>query len=141
MNLIISQCRRCTRCWFIPWVGGSPGGGHGNPLQYPCLENPMNRGARSAEVHRVAKSRTWLKWLSISTRNVLLILVYVLNPRRFSSLPLNIKFIAERLGFRLWNQAVWVGILNSPYTSWMLSSKFLISLNPNRLTYKMIFLS
>ena len=34
----------------------SPGGGHGNPLQYSCLENPMDRGARWATVHKVAKS-------------------------------------------------------------------------------------
>ena len=31
--------------WVDPWVGRSPGGGHGNPLQYSCLENPMDRGA------------------------------------------------------------------------------------------------
>ena len=34
----------------IPGSGRSPGGGHGNPLQYSCLENPMNRGARWARV-------------------------------------------------------------------------------------------
>ena len=34
------------------------GGGHGNPLQYSCLENPMNRGAWQSPVHRVAQSRT-----------------------------------------------------------------------------------
>ena len=45
-------------------VGSTPGEGSGNPLQYTCLENPMDRGARQATVHRVAKSRTWLKWLS-----------------------------------------------------------------------------
>ena len=43
----------------------SPGGGHGNPLQYSCLENPTNRGAWRATVHRVTKSQTWLKWLSM----------------------------------------------------------------------------
>ena len=48
----------------IPGLGRSPGGGHGSPLQYSCLENPMDRGAWWATVHRVAKSRTWLKWLS-----------------------------------------------------------------------------
>ena len=36
--------------------GRSPGGGHGNPLQYSFLENPMDRGAWQAIVHRVAKS-------------------------------------------------------------------------------------
>jgi len=35
--------------------GRSPGGGHGNPLQYSCLENPMNRGAWQATVHGVAR--------------------------------------------------------------------------------------
>ena len=39
----------------VPGSGGSPGGGHGNPLQYSCLENPVDRGAWWAAVHRVAK--------------------------------------------------------------------------------------
>ena len=42
----------------IPGLGRSPGGGHGNPLQYSCLENPMDRGAWWVIVHRVAKSET-----------------------------------------------------------------------------------
>ena len=42
----------------IPGLGRSPGGGHGNPLQYSCLENAMDRGARRATVHGVAKSWT-----------------------------------------------------------------------------------
>ena len=43
-------------------VGGrSPGGEHGNPLQYSCLENPMDRGAWQATVYSVAKSQTQLK--------------------------------------------------------------------------------
>ena len=45
----------------IPGLGGSPGGGHGNPLQYSCLENPMYRGAWQATVHGVARSQTLLK--------------------------------------------------------------------------------
>ena len=44
----------------IPESGRSPGGGHRNPLQYPCLENPMDRGAWQAMIHRVAKSQTRL---------------------------------------------------------------------------------
>ena len=40
----------------IPGLESSPGEGNGNPLQYPCLGNPMNRGAWQATVHRVAKS-------------------------------------------------------------------------------------
>jgi len=42
-------------------LGSSPGGGHGNPLQYYCLENPTDRGARQATVHRAVKSQTQLK--------------------------------------------------------------------------------
>ena len=45
---------------LIPGSGRSPGGGHGNPPQYSCLENPMDRGAWWAAVHGVAKSRTQL---------------------------------------------------------------------------------
>ena len=39
----------------IPRLGRSPGGGHGNPLQYSCLENPMDRGAWQATIHGVTK--------------------------------------------------------------------------------------
>ena len=39
----------------IPRLGRSPGEGHGNPLQYSCLENPMDRGAWWAIIHRVAE--------------------------------------------------------------------------------------
>ena len=42
----------------IPGSGRSPGGGHGNPLQYLCLENPVDRGAWWATVHSVAKHQT-----------------------------------------------------------------------------------
>ena len=48
----------------IPGLGRSPGGGHVNPLQYSCLENPMDRGAWQATVPRVTKSRRWLKQLA-----------------------------------------------------------------------------
>ena len=43
---------------LIPGSGRSPGGRHGNPFHYSCLENPMNREAQQATVHRVAKSQT-----------------------------------------------------------------------------------
>ena len=48
------------------WTGVScVGKGDGNPLQYSCLENPMDKGTWQATVHRVTKSGTWLKWLSM----------------------------------------------------------------------------
>ena len=51
----------------IPGLGRYPGGGHGDPLQYFCLENPTDRGAWGATVHGVTKNQTQLKLLSIHT--------------------------------------------------------------------------
>ena len=48
---------------LVPGSGRSPGGGHGNPLQYSCLKNPLNT-AWWAMAHKVAKSWTQLKRLS-----------------------------------------------------------------------------
>ena len=52
---------------MIPGSGRSLGGGHGNPLQYSCLENPMDRGAWRAAVYEVTKNQIQLKWLSTHT--------------------------------------------------------------------------
>ena len=56
---------------LIPGLRRSPGGGLGNPLQYLCLENPMDRGAWQAAVHGVAKNRTCLKLLRTHTHFLL----------------------------------------------------------------------
>ena len=53
----------------VPGQGRSHGEGHGNPLQYSCLENPMARGPWQVIIHRVAKSQTWLKQLSMCAQN------------------------------------------------------------------------
>ena len=66
------QSRRLKRPGFDPWVGKIPWRRKCNPLQYSCLDNPMDRGAWRATVHRVAKSRTRLKRLSMHTRHVCL---------------------------------------------------------------------
>ena len=52
------------RLRFDPGSGRSPGGGHGNPLQYSCPENPMDRGSWWATVHGVAQSWTGLSDLA-----------------------------------------------------------------------------
>ena len=52
---------------LIPGSGRFPEGGHGNPLQDSCLENPMDMRAWQATVHRVTKSQTQLKQLSSSS--------------------------------------------------------------------------
>ena len=61
----------------IPGLGRSPGGGHSNPLQYSCLEKPMDRGAWQAAVHRFAQSQTRMKRFRIM--NYLLISTTSLN--------------------------------------------------------------
>ena len=62
-NSLASGRRRKT-CGFDLWVRKIPGGGHGNPPQCSCLENPMDRGVWHAAVHGVANSRAWLKQLN-----------------------------------------------------------------------------
>ena len=51
----------------VPGSGRSPGVGNGNPFQYSCLKNSIDRGAWQATDHRVAQSQTWLKPLSTHT--------------------------------------------------------------------------
>ena len=53
----------------IPGLGRSPGEGNGNPLQYSCLVNPMDRGAWRATVHRVTKNQTQLRQLITHSTN------------------------------------------------------------------------
>ena len=88
----------------IPRLGRSPGGGNGKPLQYSCLENPMDRGTWWATVHRVTKSGTWLKRLSMSTRHFLLLI----HLTHFSLQSMQLSSTVHS---------------NSPYGRWHLSSK------------------
>ena len=62
---------------LIPGSVKSPGGGHGNPPQYSCLENTTDRGAWQAIVHGVTKSWTRLKRLCMHTRTLLLFLNHI----------------------------------------------------------------
>ena len=68
---------KCLMCGS----GRSPGGGNGNPLQYPCLGNPMDRGAWRATVH--AKSQTQLKWPN--TRAMRKVHFFLLYPQSLRS--------------------------------------------------------
>ena len=88
------QSRRLKRLGFNPWVRKIPGGGHGNPLQYSCLENPMNRGAWWATVHGVAESWTRLKQLSSSSKGASQVVLMVKNP------PANAGYL--RCAFNPW---------------------------------------
>ena len=53
-----SRCRRCKRQGFDPWVGKTPSSRKRKPLQYSCLEDPMDRGAQWATVQGLGKSDT-----------------------------------------------------------------------------------
>ena len=62
---------------LIPGLRRSPGGGHANLLQYSCLENLMDRGVWQVLAHRIAKSRTRLKWLSTHAQhNLYLVIIF-----------------------------------------------------------------
>ena len=67
----VSLSKLCQRedVGLIPESGRSPGGGNGNPLQYSCLENPLDRGAWGAMVHRVSKC--WTQLQQLSTQSIL----------------------------------------------------------------------
>ena len=65
-SLVAQACNAGDRV-SNPGSGRAPGGGHGTPLQYSCLENPMVSGAWQTTVHSVAKSKTQLKQLSMHT--------------------------------------------------------------------------
>ena len=73
---------------LIPESGRSPGEGNGNPLQYYCLENSMDRGAWRATVHWVAKSWTQQKQLS-TAQHILGYELKAFNILRVSSTNLN----------------------------------------------------
>ena len=68
---------------LIPWSGRSSGGGHGNPLQYSCLENPMERGIWWATVRGVTKSWTQLEQLSMHVEEISIQIA--INGHKYSS--------------------------------------------------------
>ena len=94
----------------IPGSGRSPGGGHGNPLQYYCLENPKDRGAWQTAVHRVEKSQTGLKWLSmyalickVAITHIYLVIILIIHSciyRRRKWHPTSVLLPGESHGWR-----------------------------------------
>ena len=63
---------------LIPGLGRSPGGGNGNPVQYSCLGNPMDRGAWRATVHGVTKKSDTTEQLN--TQDICINISYLHNP-------------------------------------------------------------
>ena len=86
----------------IPGSGRSPEGGHGNPLQYSCLENPTDRGSWWATVHGVTQSQTRLKRFSIALLSLRRYL-YISSSAKIDGLPQqrNIQFSSPHSKQRL----------------------------------------
>ena len=66
----ICQCRRHKRCWFDPWVGKICWRRACNPLQYSCLDNPMDKGAWQAMVHRVGQNSSDLACIHTGSQTI-----------------------------------------------------------------------
>ena len=78
------QSRRCKSHRYNPWVRKTPGEGHGNPIQYSCMEIPMDRGAWWVKIHRVVQSQTWLKRQQAHTHIIITTLhcLIILSPSK-----------------------------------------------------------
>ena len=90
----------------IPGLGRSPGGGHGNPIQYSCLENPTNRRPWQTTVHRVTKSRTQLKRLSTHAQ----VARVFLEAQTVKNLPVMQKTQIQSLGLNNWDDPLEKGM-------------------------------
>ena len=93
----------------MPVIRRPPGGGHGNPLQYSCLENPRDGGAWQAAIYGVTQTLTRLKWLSSSSssssRNtwfIFFLMSLMLNGRQ-----LHTGSQISCLGFNWWIWRIW----------------------------------
>ena len=109
----------------VPRWGRSPGGGHGNPLQYSCLEKPMDRGAWWAAVHRVAQSQTWLKWLKSSSSINIIIAFSVWKVLHFDPLVSynnNFSSFSSIPNYLLLEKVVYAHVLQIPVASQFLPS-------------------
>ena len=78
-------------------LGRSPGGGYGNPFQYSCLENPMDRGAWQSTVHRVTKSQT--PWSYLACRCASWGSIKYINQVKGH----NVKSLQWKLGLGIWS--------------------------------------
>ena len=107
---------------LIPGLGRYSGEGNGNPIQYSCLENPMDRGTWWAAVHGVAKSRTWLSDFTF-TFHILIVLSWGFNKaplvsRLFvSSYLATILYKLDYTYHLVMSDSLWPHGLYSPWSS------------------------
>ena len=111
----------------ISGLGRSPGGGNGNPLQYPCLENPMDRGAWRATVYGVAKrwtrlsiwaTHTYFFWASLMSQTGK-------NLPAIQADQSSIPGIELPCSWCSWN------VLHNFYKCWKFSVYFMLTAHPN----------
>ena len=110
----------------VPGLERSPGGIHGNPLLYSCLENPMGRGTWRVMVHMVTKSRTWLKQLSRHTC-IIKAMVFPIVIYRCESWTIKKVEQWRTDAFELW---CWRRLLRVPWTTRRSNKSILKEISP-----------
>ena len=115
----------------IPGLGRSSGKGHGNPVRYSCLGNPMDTGAWRGTVYKVTKSQTRLKWLSTQAYKENHILCRISSSNKFSLY--SISFLKQMIcGYLLaaFDLCCWRRLLRVPWTAKRLNQSFQKEINP-----------
>ena len=115
---------------LIPGSGGSPGGGHGNPLQCSCLENSMDRRASWATIHNVTKSRTRMSDYAQHSAEfgmdmyTLLYLKWITNKDLLYSTRNSAQCcVAAWMGKGFWGEWIYVPVCLSPFIVHLKQSK------------------
>ena len=105
---------------LIPGLGRSPGGGNGNPLQYSCLENPVDRGACWATVHGVTKS--WTKPRNINNLRYADDTTLMAEREELKSLLMKMKEESEKVVLKFNIQKTKI-MASGPITSWQIDGE------------------
>ena len=84
-----------------PGLGRSPGGGHGNPLQYSCLKNPHGQRSLAGVVHGISESNTMTEWLSMHTHTQWVDIFGLLRFLLYHKVCLSFEVLVYRLWFSL----------------------------------------
>ena len=113
---------------LIPGSGRCPGGGHGNPLQSSCLENPMDRGAWLLMVHRVAKGQMWTQLKQLSMHACIVVLLIIAQNEKKTDMSIKRK-ISYKVQFIQWHSALQETDEELPThtTAWMRPETFILS--------------
>ena len=117
-----ASCLQCGRPGSIPGSGRSSGEGNGNPLQYFCLENPMDRGAWWAKDHEVTKSQTRLSDFTFTFRYADDTTLTAESKEELRRFLMKVKEEREKVGLKLNIQKTKI-MASGPITSWQLDGE------------------